>query len=197
MIKKNIFYLIILLCSCSNNENAKLNEHQSMIIPNDLVAYDKANFKLDTAYVENKRFSGYLFGLDPTSNDTISKIAYIDGLMNGICKIWYGKNHLMEEREFKNGAKHGHQVAYWENGKKKFEFTAVNDAYEGELREWNVKGDLIHLATFKNGQEEGPQKMWYDNGKIRANYVMRKGKRYGLLGTKNCVNVSDSVFIVK
>jgi antitoxin component YwqK of YwqJK toxin-antitoxin module len=53
------------------------------------------------------------------------------------------------------------------------------------------------LAHFKDGQEEGSQKLWYDNGKIRANYVIIKGKRYGLLGTKNCKNVSDSIFVVK
>jgi antitoxin component YwqK of YwqJK toxin-antitoxin module len=60
-----------------------------------------------------------------------------------------------------------------------------------------MDGKLIHLANYKNGQEEGTQKLWYDNGKIRANYVIKNGKRYGLLGTKNCINVSDSIFIVK
>ncbi|MCX6338150.1 MAG: toxin-antitoxin system YwqK family antitoxin, partial [Bacteroidetes bacterium] len=69
--------------------------------------------------------------------------------------------------------------------------------YEGELSEWTFDGKLIHLAHYIDGQEEGSQKLWYDNGKIRANYVIIKGKRYGLLGTKNCKNVSDSIFIVK
>ena len=44
-------------------------------------------------------------------------------------------------------------------GKKKFEFIAKNDVYEGELKEWDEKGNLIHLANFKNGQEEGIQKI--------------------------------------
>ena len=60
-----------------------------------------------------------------------------------------------------------------------------------------MEGKLFHLATYKNGQEEGTQKMWYDNDKIRANYYIIDGKRYGLLGTKNCKNVSDSIFIVR
>ena len=78
---------------------------------------------------------------------------------------------------------------------KKFEFVANDDTYEGEMKQWNVDEQLIHLANFKNGQEEGSQKLWYDNGKIRANYVIIKGKRYGLLGTKNCRNVSDSIIV--
>ena len=88
-------------------------------------------------------------------------------------------------------------MTFWENGNKRFEFDAKNDACEGELSEWTFDGKLTHLAHFKDGQEEGSQKLWYDNGKIRANYVIIKGKRYGLLGTKNCKNVLDSIFVVK
>ena len=114
-----------------------------------------------------------------------------------VFKKYYPNKQIMEYREFKNNMKNGKQIAYWDNGKKRFEFTAVNDAYEGELKEWDYNGKLFHLAHYKNGQEEGTQKLWYDNGKIRANYVIIKGRRYGLLGTKNCKNVSDSIFIVK
>jgi len=122
---------------------------------------------------------------------------YEDGLLNGVSKKWYHNKQLMEERYYRYGKKHGSQVAYWENGNKKFEFTAVNDAYEGELKEWTCDGKLFHLAHYKNGQEEGEQKLWYDEGKIRANYVIKDGKRYGLLGTKNCKNVSDSIPVIK
>jgi len=111
-----------------------------------------------------------------------------------IAKKYYPNKQLMEYREFRNDMKNGKQISYWDNGNKRFEFIAVNDAYEGELKEWDYNGNLFHLAHYKNGQEEGAQKLWYDNGKIRANYVILNGKRYGLLGTKNCKNVSDSIF---
>jgi antitoxin component YwqK of YwqJK toxin-antitoxin module len=48
--------------------------------------------------------------------------------------------------------------------------------------------------NYQKGHEEGEQKWWYDNGKIKANYIIKDGRRYGLLGTKNCINVSDSIF---
>ncbi len=155
------------------------------------------SIRSDTVFFYKKPYSGFIYELDSRTNDLIASSGYINGLLSGVSKKWYKGYVLMEERYYLNGAKNGKQIAYWENGKKKFEFVAKNDAYEGELKEWNISGNLIHLATFVNGQEEGTQKMWYDNGKIRANYVMRKGKRYGLLGTKNCVNVSDSIFVVK
>lgn len=114
-----------------------------------------------------------------------------------IYKKYYPNKQLMEYREMRNDMKNGKQIAYWDNGKKRFEFAAINDAYEGELKEWDYNGRLFHLAHYKNGQEEGVQKLWYENGKIRANYITLKGRRFGLLGTKNCKNVSDSVFVVK
>ena len=69
-----------------------------------------------------------------------------------------------------------------------------NDEYEGTCREWNEAGRLVKEMNYKAGYEAGSQRSWYDNGRIRANYVIEDGRRYGLLGTKNCVNVSDSIF---
>ena len=151
----------------------------------------------DTIMYKNEKFNGVLFELDTNKRDTILSQEIKNGLLDGISKKWFANNQLMEYREYKMGRKNGRQIAYWDNGKKRFEFIAKNDAYEGELREWTMSGHLSHLAHYVNGQEEGIQKMWYDNGKIRANYVIINGKRYGLLGTKNCKNVSDSIFVIK
>lgn len=153
-------------------------------------------FCRDTLLHKKAKFSGVIFQLYQ-NGDTAANIQYLNGMQDGIVTKWYPNRQLMETRNFVNGKKNGMQIAYFENGNKKFEFKAVNDTYEGEMKEWNIDGKLIHLATYKNGQEEGIQKMWYDNGKIRANYVMKNGKRYGLLGTKNCTNVSDSIFNIK
>ena len=153
--------------------------------------------KNDLVYQDGKLYNGFLFELDSISKDTILVATYLNGKTEGISKKYYSKNHLMEIRDYSNGEKNGSQIAYWENGKKRFEYTAKKDIYEGEMKEWNTDGSLYHLAHFKNGQEDGEQKFWYDNGKIKANYVILNGKRYGLLGTKNCKNVSDSIFVVQ
>ena len=153
--------------------------------------------KDDIVYLKNKKFDGFLYELFPNSDDTLSIEGFLNGVLNGATKKWHPNHQLMEERYFTKGQKNGKQITFWENGKTRFEFVAKNDRYEGELKEYNIEGKLFHLATYKNGQEEGTQKMWYDNGKIRANYFIIDGKRYGLLGTKNCKNVSDSIFVVK
>jgi len=108
-------------------------------------------------------------------------------------KKYFPSGKIMEIRHVQNGVRQGLQTAFWENGHKRFEYIAVNDAYEGELKEWAENGQLFHLAHYKNGQEDGVQKMWHTNGKIRSNFVIIKGRRYGLLGTKNCKNVNEKL----
>lgn len=108
-------------------------------------------------------------------------------------KKYFPSGKIREIRHLKNGVRQGLQTAYWENSRKRFEYIAVNDAYEGELKEWTENGQLFHLAHYKKGQEEGIQKMWHANGKIRSNIIIINGRRYGLLGTKNCNNVNEKL----
>jgi antitoxin component YwqK of YwqJK toxin-antitoxin module len=186
--------ILLLMSSCLQNPSEERAE-TTAFIPTvyTLKSSPEISVQNDTVFLNREKYSGYLFMLNAGNDDTILLEAYEQGLRNGVSKQWYACKQLMEQRRYKNGKKDGVQIAYWENGNKRFEFHAKNDVCEGEMKEWNIDGNLIHLAHYTAGQEEGAQKLWYDNGKIRANYVMIKGRRYGLLGTKNCVNVSDSI----
>ncbi|WP_211252699.1 toxin-antitoxin system YwqK family antitoxin [Crocinitomix catalasitica] len=188
------FYFILLLIgfyACANNEEVRALTKE---IPNTYVLESTTTAKEGLLYWDNKKYSGFVYELNAETGDTLLLESYYKGLKDGLSKKWYTGNELMELRHYADGQKNGEQIAYWVNGNTRFEYTAKDDAYEGELKEWNEDGFLFHIAHYVNGQEEGEQKLWYDNGKVRANYVIIDGKRYGLLGTKNCVNVSDSIF---
>ncbi|PDS21652.1 toxin-antitoxin system YwqK family antitoxin [Flavobacterium branchiophilum] len=188
--KRLVFFVAMFLAfSCTKKEPKVPHIFQ-------LKSAKMVHFVNDVAFVNQQKFSGYLYDLYP-NKDTVSVEGFINGKLWGRCRKWYPNQQLMEERFYYQGRKNGTQTAYWDNGNKRFEFVAKDDAYQGELKEWSFDGKLSHVGHFKEGQEEGSQKMWYDTGKIRANYVIKNGKRYGLLGTKNCKNVSDSIFVVK
>lgn len=189
--------ILLLLVACGgeakNGKDSSVRTETKNVV---LKTSADLKWRNDKVFLNNEAFSGTLFELNE-KGDTLLLACYLNGMQDGLTLKWYANKKPMEERMYLKGKKHGVQLAFWENGYKKLDYVAKDDANEGELKEWNVQGDLIHMGNYINGQEEGTQKLWYDNGKIRANYVIRNGKRYGLLGTKNCRNVSDSIFIVR
>ena len=119
--------------------------------------------------------------------------SYFNGVEEGAQKKWYANKQLAEERFYINGKKEGIHKGWWPDGKPKFIFDVANDEYSGEFKEWYSSGLLGKQFHYNNGQEEGSERLWWDNGTVRANYVIRNGKKYGLIGLKTCVNPYDSI----
>ncbi|MBK0382337.1 hypothetical protein I5M32_05125 [Pedobacter sp. SD-b] len=145
-------------------------------------------------FKNEKPYSGYIYSLYPQTNDTMEVKCYYLGKEHGNWRKYSIKGTLTESRFFVNGAKEGELKAWWPDGKRKLDYHFQNDEYEGNYKEWNYNGQLILNLNYHKGYEEGVEQMFYDNGNIRANYIIKNGRRFGLLGTKNCVNVSDSIF---
>lgn len=144
--------------------------------------------------INTKPFSGTLYTLYPGTTDTAELVSYLNGKENGEWKKFYPSKKIKERRYFSNGQKTGEYIAWWENGNKQLQYFFEADEYEGTCKEWSETGFLNKVMNYRKGHEEGHQQWWYDNGKIRANYIIKDGCRFGLLGTKNCINVSDSIF---
>lgn len=144
--------------------------------------------------INTKPFSGTLYTLYPGTTDTAELVSYLNGKENGEWKKFYPSKKIKERRYFSNGQKTGEYIAWWENGNKQLQYFFEADEYEGTCKEWSETGFLNKVMNYRKGHEEGHQQWWYDNGKIRANYIIKDGRRFGLLGTKNCINVSDSIF---
>jgi antitoxin component YwqK of YwqJK toxin-antitoxin module len=148
------------------------------------------SFQNSGVFYQGKPFSGKLFSLDPQTQDTLKIESYSNGNRHGNWIQYYPGHLLREFRTFEQGKKVGVFVQYFPTGKKQVVYNFQNDEYQGLAREWNESGVLIREMHYMAGHEEGSQKLFYDNGQVRANYVMKNGRRFGLLGTKNCVNVS-------
>jgi antitoxin component YwqK of YwqJK toxin-antitoxin module len=178
---------LTMMISCSPNEirlHLKVNEESSIFIQ-----------KEGLMYVNNQLFSGELYRLYPNSIDTMTSKHFINGKKEGIWKKFYENQGVSEVRQFSNGQKIGVYDGWWPNGQRKFSYSFKNDEYDGVSKEWNLEERLVREMNYEKGYEQGSQKIWYNNGKIKSNYVVKKGRRYGLLGTKNCVNASDSLFL--
>ncbi|MDA9555611.1 toxin-antitoxin system YwqK family antitoxin [Pelobium sp.] len=182
-----LFIIMTLLSACSNSGSTPhaiaLNRDSTQVIT-----------KGGITYCNGAPFTGKLYQLNPNHKDTISMQEYKNGKEDGCWKQFDEHQKLTEIRYFKDGLKDGTYQSWWENGKPKAQYSFKNGEYDGVFKEWQPNGKLSKEMHYQNGYEVGSQKVWYDNGKIRSNYQMINGRRYGLLGTKNCVNVSDSLF---
>jgi antitoxin component YwqK of YwqJK toxin-antitoxin module len=191
------FFIVIIFFQCSSKENngatlSSKNPQDNSKEKIRTISVDNAQISFENTgvFYQGKPFSGKLFRLDPQTQDTLKIESYARGNRHGNW-IQYFPGHVLKEfRTFDQGKKIGAFVQYFPTGKKQQEYHFQNDEYQGVASEWNESGVLIREMHYMAGYEEGSQKLFYDNGQVRANYVMKNGRRFGLLGTKNCVNVS-------
>lgn len=153
----------------------------------------KANTELELVngvlYYQNKLFDGLLVA----KYDDVSyrmKLQYKEGRKDGFEKQWYLNGQLSQNRNYSQGIKIGNHLAWWQDGTNKFDYHFNEKGeYEGSRKEWYQNGQLVRDFNYSNGKEIGGQRMWTTTGKIRANYEVKNGERFGLIGLKKCYTV--------
>jgi len=93
---------------------------------------------------------------------------------------------VTEERSYRAGLAHGLHRGWWDGSLPRFEYRYERGVLEGEALEWDTRGRIYRSATYHGGHEEGAQKMWNADGTLRANYVVRSGRRFGFIGATGC-----------
>jgi hypothetical protein len=116
------------------------------------------------------------------------RIAHNGVLFTGVIVERYESGAVRSERSYRDGLEHGRHIGWWPNGDRAFDYTYRDGLMEGVAREWFEDGTPFRVFTYRAGHEEGQQQMWYADGSLRASYVVRDGRRFGLLGSKGCVN---------
>ncbi len=195
--QSNLGYILLclLFIACEiKKKNILIEIKIAKTIPFNFIVSTDSNFNFhqDTLYYKKNYFTGFQFSLHK-NGDTALLNGYFNGLPEGFQKKWYDNRLLSEERFYINGKKEGTHKSWWPDGKLKFIFNASSNEYDGQYKEWYASGVLAKEFHYVNGQEEGSQRLWWDNGTVRANYVIRNGKKYGLIGLKICVNPYDSI----
>ncbi|TFF35746.1 toxin-antitoxin system YwqK family antitoxin [Mucilaginibacter psychrotolerans] len=145
------------------------------------------SFRQDTLLFKGQRYTGYVFTLF-ANNDTAAILGYTNGLQEGISRLWYPNKQKREERLYIAGKKEGIHKGWWPNGKLQFMFEVSHDENTGYFKTWHPDGKPERIFHYQNGKEQGSQKMWWPDGRIRANYVIKDGEKFGMLGQKICIN---------
>jgi len=193
-----ILYIILIsfgFSNCNTNKNDFFIEPKiAKTVPAIFKNAKDSGFNLheDTVFYNHIFFTGYQYSLYE-NGDTAFLKSFFNGVEEGIQKKWYPGKQLEEERFYINGKKEGVHQGWWPNNQKRFCFTLYCNEYNGEFKEWMPNGLLIKFFHYQNGFEVGSQRLWWSDGTVRANYVIKNGRKYGLLGLKTCNNPYDSI----
>jgi len=80
----------------------------------------------------------------------------------------------------------GPSRGWYESGSPQFAYIYRSGVSEGEQRQWYPSGVNYTWFNHRAGHEIGQQRMWNADGSIRSNYVIKDGKRFGLIGALGC-----------
>lgn len=131
-------------------------------------------------------FSGLLFTL--SGSDTVYTAVYKNGKKNGLEKTWFSSGNPKESGYYINGVKNGLHTVFYDNGKLKFTCTYKTGEFDGSFCQWYENGSPYQQKNYFEGSESGSQKTWNRDGSLYSNYVVKDGRKYGLTGTKHCLN---------
>lgn len=98
----------------------------------------------------------------------------------------YASGKIRRISEYQNGKLNGTVRGWYESGAPMLRYHYRNDISEGIQQQWYPSGQLYTSFHHHVGHEEGQQQMWNADGSIRSNYIIRNGRRYGLIGAMGC-----------
>ena len=116
---------------------------------------------------------------------------YNADIYSGIIQEKFDNGNLLSEMNIVNGIKDGISRKWWPNGNLKSESNFENGEYHGTVSVFFENGKTFSIFNYEHGHESGSQQMWKSDGRLKVNYEVVNGRKYGLTGVKNCINVFD------
>jgi len=173
-----VLFIATLFCSCHQQEQEVVSQMRVKIGDPQLHLANGNLFYRDTLF--NGQLVAYW-------KDSICKLSqeYEEGRQAGSELSFYENGKPETERWFTKGEKDSVHRGWWANGKLRFEYHFKKGLYNGPFREWYESGGLLQELVYENGNEVSG-KGWRENGKPYMNFVVKNGRRYGLVNANLC-----------
>jgi antitoxin component YwqK of YwqJK toxin-antitoxin module len=183
------FLVILIVCGCKH-----LERHIVTHAPNAEAAIVSSTdpllgFKNGFWYHGNSLFTGTI--IEYFKDHSVHQSGgYVNGKEDGWKLSFYPGGALSEKRYFTNGEKDSIHTGWWQNGNKRFEYHFAKGIYNGDYKEWYQSGRLLKHIYYINGSDTRG-KGWRESGKLYMNYVMKAGRRYGIVNSNLCYTVKN------
>ncbi|MEO6882456.1 MAG: toxin-antitoxin system YwqK family antitoxin [Bacteroidia bacterium] len=125
-------------------------------------------------YTQEKKDSTWCY-YDPYG-PVVSTENYLNGLKNGVCKIFYPNGQVNEERTWLNGKQNGIWRQYFENGAIKSLGRYQNDSLDGRVTFFYPDGVKIAAqGIYKNDVKNGEWIFYKDDGTVLNKQTFNMG----------------------
>ena len=132
-------------------------------------------------------FTGTL--IDDSDGRYVQHVPYRLGLRHGNARAYYADGTLAYDRTFAFGLREGVHSGFWPGGQVQFVYRYAHDVFDGEQVAYYKNGVRSELRHFQGGREEGRQQIWDGQARLTTNYIVKEGRRYGIVGRSDCVAV--------
>lgn len=116
-------------------------------------------------YVVSKPYSGDFKSYYPDGKIKI-EMTLIDGMKDGVVKVYFENGELNEIRSFKKNIMHGDWITYNENKIKVAEAHYIDGKKHGKWFIWDDGGSLIYELEYTMGEKTGIWKNYDNAGKL-------------------------------
>ena len=89
----------------------------------------------------------------------------------------FENGNLREEKNYKNGLRHGKQEIYDRSGQLLLLDTYKNGQKDGPHRGYYENGNLQTEAMYKNGKNDGATRVYYENGQLWSESKYKNGEK--------------------
>lgn len=139
-------------------------------------------------YLAGSLFSGTIIS-STVENKNEKSYSILNGKLHGSFLEWTPEQHILKtDKSYLAGKEHGRQRGYHYNGNLSFSYNAVNGKREGLYQEFYPSGNLHIEKIYKEGKQVS-NKIKNPQGAVIANYVLKNGRYYGLMGSSSCISV--------
>lgn len=113
---------------------------------------------------------------------------YMNGKEQGIKETFYPNGLCESKRWYTKGEKDSLNRGWWLNGNIKYEYHFNKGEYEGYFTEWYENGNIMQRILYVKGEELSGMG-WRQSGKLYMNYILKNGRRFGLVNANLCYSL--------
>ncbi|MCO5230588.1 MAG: hypothetical protein M9958_05490 [Chitinophagales bacterium] len=113
--------------------------------------------------------------------DTIEKVNYIEGKMEGQRVLYYPNGQVEIVENYIDNQYNGPYQSFYDNGAPKQFGTFKDGQFETELKTYYTEpaGQLKESVWMSKGVENGPIKIYFQNGQLKETYSYKEGLKDG------------------